>query len=78
MQLQARRCHVALNGFRGPCDQDSEEAASTGVIVAVLVARFRKKAVGADVMVASMIRVVMDLRRLYVLQSWGPEIRQFE
>ena len=41
-----------------------------GVMVAVRVARFRKEAVGADVMVASMIRVIMDLRRLYVLQSW--------
>ena len=40
------------------------------VMVAVRVARFRKEAVGADVMVASMIRVIMDLRRLYVLQSW--------
>ena len=49
-----------------------------GVMVAVRVARFRKEAVGADVMVASMIRVVMDLRRLYVLQSWGQEVRQFE
>ena len=41
-----------------------------GVMVAVHVARFRTEAVGADVMVASMIRVIMDLRRLYVLQSW--------
>ena len=49
-----------------------------GVMVAVRVARFRKEAVGADVMVASMIRVIMDLRRLYVLQSWGPEFRQIE
>ena len=60
MQLQARRCHVALSGFCGPRGQVSEEAAGTGV------------------MVASMIRVSMDLRRLYVLQSWGPVIRQFE
>ena len=48
-----------------------------GVMVAVRVARFRKEAVGADVMVASMIRVIMDLRRLYVLQYWGPEFRPF-
>ena len=41
-----------------------------GVMVAVRVARFRKEAVGADAMVTSMIRVIMDLRRLYVLQSW--------
>ena len=41
-----------------------------GGTVAVRVARFRKEAVGADGMVASMIRVIMDLRRLYVLQSW--------
>ena len=57
MPLQARRCHVALSRFCGPCGQVSEEAAGTGVMV-------------ADVMVASMIRVIMDLRRLYVLQSW--------
>ena len=49
-----------------------------GVMVAVRVARFRKEAVGADVMVASMIRVIMDLRRLYLLQSLGPEISQFD
>ena len=77
MPLPARRCHVALSGFCGPCGQVSEEAAGTGVMVAVRVARFLKEAVGADVMVASMIRVIMDLRRLYVLQSWGPEFRQF-
>ena len=77
MPLQARRCHVALSGFCGPCGQVSEEAAGAGVMVAVRVARFLTEAVGAGVMVASMIRVVMDLRRLYVLQSWGPEVRQF-
>ena len=70
MPLQARLCHVALSGFRGPCGQVSEEAAGAGVMVAVRVARFRKEAVGADVMVASMLRVIMDLRRLYVLHSW--------
>ena len=70
MPLQARRCHVALSRFRGPCGQVSEEAAGAGVMLAVRVARFRKEAVGADAMVASMIRVIMDLRRLYVLQSW--------
>ena len=34
MPLQARRCHVALSGFRGPCGQVSEEAAGAGVMVA--------------------------------------------
>ena len=29
MPLQARRCHVALSGFCGPCGQVSEEAAGT-------------------------------------------------
>ena len=29
MPLQARRCHVALSGFRGPCGQVSEEAVGT-------------------------------------------------
>ena len=77
MPLPARRCHVALSGFCGPCGQVSEEAAGTGVMVAVRVARFGKEAVAAAVIVASMIRVIMDRRRLYVLQSWGPEIRQF-
>ena len=77
MALQARRCHVALSGFRGPCGQVSEEAAGAGVMVAVRVARFLREAVGAGAMVASTIRVVMDLRRLYVLQSWGLEVRQF-
>ena len=40
--------------------------------VAVRVARFlEERAVGADMMVSSIIRVVMDLRRLYVLKSCG-------
>ena len=70
MPLQARRCHVALSRFCGPFGPVSEEAAGTGVMVAVRVARVLREAVGAGAMVASMIRVIMDLRRLYVLRSW--------
>ena len=38
MPLQARRCHVALSRFRGPCGRVSEEAAGADVM-AVSMAR---------------------------------------
>ena len=51
---------------------DFEETIGTDMTVAVRVARFlEERAVGADMMVASIIRVVMDLSGLYVLKFCG-------
>ena len=55
-----------------------EETIGTVLTVAVRVARFlEERAVGTDMMVASIIRVVMDLSRLCVLHSCGSrKVRQ--
>ena len=55
-----------------------EETTDAVMTVVVRVARFlEERAVGADMMVASIIRVVMDLSRLYAFQSCGSrKVRQ--